>query len=494
MTAVDSRPTDSAHATPLHRWWILAALSIAQLMVVLDSTIVNIALPVAQHALGFDDGGRQWVVTAYSLAFGSLLLIGGRICDLFGRKNAFIVGLVGFALASAIGGWAPTFELLVGARAFQGVFAALLAPAAMSLLTVTFAGSPDRGKAFGIFGAVAGAGAAIGLLLGGVLTEYISWRWCLYVNIVFAAVALVGALALFPRHVREKHAAGIDWLGTVVVTVGLFLLVFGFAHSESNGWGNAVTIGSLVVGILLLIAFVLVQRRAVHPLLPLRIVVDRLRGASYLVMLVSAIGLFSISLFLTFYMQLSLGFSPVVTGVAFLPMTIAIGVMSSISGSFLVTRVSPKISVTVGMLLGAAGMASLTTIGLDSSYALHVLPGLILVGMGLGIVFSNGFGFATIGVRNEDAGVASATVNTAQQIGGSIGIALLSSISASATASFSGAGIAPERMGEAAAIAGFQGAFWWGAGFFVVGAIIAAVVYERRVPRVDPGTAPVAVH
>ncbi|QNG20209.1 MFS transporter [Rhodococcus triatomae] len=496
MTSVDSRP-DAPSTPPIpsaRRWWILAALSIAQLMVVLDSTIVNIALPVAQQDLGFDDGGRQWVITAYSLAFGSLLLIGGRVNDLFGRKNSFVIGLIGFAGASALGGWAPTFEVLVGARALQGVFAALLAPAALSLLTVTFAGSRDRGKAFGIFGAVAGAGAAVGLLLGGVLTEYLSWRWCLYVNVVFAGVALVGALLLFPRHVKEEHAKGLDWLGAAVVTAGLFLLVYGFSHSETNGWDDPLTIGFLAAGVALLALFVMVQRSVAHPLLPLRVLLDRVRAASYLIMLISAVGLFGVSLFLTFYLQQSLGFSPVVTGVAFLPMTVAIALAASITGSVLTTRVSPRITATAGMLLGAAGMASLTLIGTDSSYVSHVLPGLILVGLGLGLIFANGMGFATIGVDNADAGVASATVNTAQQIGGAIGIALLSSVSAAAATSFATESGPSADLAEAAAIAGFQSAFWWAAGFFLVGALVAGVLYENRIPRSEPGADPVLVH
>ncbi|NLU84827.1 MFS transporter [Rhodococcus sp. HNM0569] len=491
-TLTSTAPTaDPGHA---RRWWILAILGIAQLMVVLDATIVNIALPVAQHALGFDDGGRQWVVTAYSLAFGSLLLIGGRVGDMFGRKNAFVIGLVGFALASAVGGWAPSFDVLVAARAFQGIFAALLAPAAMSLLTVTFAHTPDRSKAFGIFGAIAGAGAAIGLLLGGVLTEYLSWRWCLYVNVVFAAVSLVGALVLLPRHVKEEHGQRADWLGALVVTVGLFFLVFGFSHSESNGWADTVTIASLVVGVVLLVVFVFVQRAVAQPLLPLRIVLDRLRGTSYLAMLISAVGLFGASLFLPFYMQQTLGFSPVVTGVAFLPMSIAIAVTAAVTGSILVTRLSPKIVVTAGMLFGAAGMVYLTRIGVDTGYVASVLPGLLMLGVGLGLVFANGFGFATIGVRNEDSGVASATVNTAQQIGGSIGIALLSSMSAAAASTFASDHAPSPDVAAAAAVAGFQTAFWWGAGFFLVGALVAAVGYRNRIPQQNVDDAPVMAH
>ncbi|PXW30586.1 UNVERIFIED_CONTAM: EmrB/QacA subfamily drug resistance transporter [Williamsia faeni] len=497
--SITQTPPSRASVGSNHRWLILAVLAIAQLMVVLDATIVNIALPEAQQALGFSDGQRQWVITAYSLAFGSLLLIGGRINDLFGRKNSFIVGLIGFAAASALGGWSPTFEVLVTARALQGVFGALLAPAALSLLAVTFAGSEDRGKAFGIFGAVAGAGGAIGLLLGGVLTEYVSWNWCLYVNVIFAIIAMVGAIMLLPKHIKDGARTPIDWAGTILVTAGLFLIVYGFANSETNGWTDAVTVLPLVIGIVLLAAFLWVQTQVSHPLLPLHILLDRMRGASYLVMLIAAIGMFAVFLFLTFYLQQTLGFSPVETGLAFLPMVGSIAITAAIAGSVLVTRLSPKVMVAAGLTVSALGMVFLTTIETDSSYVTGVVPGLIMIGIGLGTVFANAMSLSTYGVQANDAGVASATVNTAQQVGGSIGVALLSSFAATAGANYvSDHGPAGpdgiQAIVDGAAMAGYHAAFWWAAGFFALGALVAGVVYPNKIPEIDPNAEPVIGH
>jgi EmrB/QacA subfamily drug resistance transporter len=500
MTVVRDRPAVTGQGID-RRWLILGVLAIAQLMVVLDATIVNIALPEAQHALGFTDGQRQWVVTAYSLAFGSLLLLGGRINDLFGRKNSFIIGLIGFAAASALGGWSPNFDVLVTARALQGVFGALLAPAALSLLTVTFAGSADRTRAFGVFGAISGAGGAIGLLMGGVLTDYLSWHWCLYVNVAFAVVALVGALVFLPAHQKGSTSKSLDWWGTVSVTAGLFFLVYGFANSESHGWSDASTLTFLVVGIVLLALFVWVETKVRHPLLPMRVLTDRLRGASYLVMLISAVGMFGIFLFLTYYLQQLLGYSPIATGIAFLPMVASIALSASFSGAVLANRFSPRILVTSGLLVSALGMAFLTTIDVDSAYLTGILPGLVAVGLGLGFVFSSAMASSTAGVRADDAGVASATVNTAQQVGGSIGIALLSSVAASAADNYSAEhavsgdpAVVAQQLAEGAALASYHSAFWVAAAFFAVGAVVSMTLYRNEIPQQDADAGPVMVH
>lgn len=331
MAQTATSPRGAAHAShrrspdalSRHRWWILAVVGVAQLMVVLDGTIVNIALPSAQQDLGFSDGQRQWVVTAYALAFGSLLLLGGRIADLFGRKMTFLVGLAGFAGASALGGAAGSFEMLVTARAVQGMFGALLAPAALSLLTTTFTDPKERAKASGVYGAIAGAGGAVGLLLGGLLTEHLDWRWTLYVNLVFAAVAFVGGAILLQRSTRDKSVT-IDIPGAVLVSGGLFGLVYGFSSAESHGWGAPETWGFLLAGVVLLTAFTWWQTRCSHPLLPLRVLLDRNRGASYLAVLIIGAGMFGVFLFLTYYLQRSLGYTPVQTGLAFLPMALAL--------------------------------------------------------------------------------------------------------------------------------------------------------------------------
>src|SRR6476660_3332774 len=278
---MSSATEDRLAAPGDRRWLILVVVAIAQLMVVLDSTIVNIALPSAQRALGFPNGDRQWVVTAYALAFGSLLLVGGRLGDMFSRKWVFIAGLTGFAMASAIGGAAVSFGMLVAARALQGAFGAVLAPAALGTLVSTFREPRERGRAFGVFGSVAAGGGAVGLILGGVVTQHFSWRWTMYVNLFFAAIAIAGALA-YMRSIRPDSRPRMDWIGTVLASAGLFLIVFGFSHAELAGWTAALTIGSLVAGVILLAAFAFAESRVNHPLLPLRVVMDRARGGSYL--------------------------------------------------------------------------------------------------------------------------------------------------------------------------------------------------------------------
>lgn len=480
------KPTSGRRGSHALRWWVLAVLGVAQLMVVLDATVVNIALPEAQRDLGFGDADRQWVITGYALAFGSLLLLGGRLSDLFGRRNTFIVGLVGFSVASAIGGAATNFEMLVAARIGQGVFGALLAPAALSLLTVTFTEPGERAKAFGIFGAVAGTGGAIGLLLGGVLTEWASWRWVMFVNLAFAAVALVGAVLLLAKHTVTERPK-LDIPGTIVVTAALFGIVYGFSHAETDGWTDPVTLAFLFGGAALLAVFVWLETRVAHPLLPLRVVLDRTRGGSFLTVFVMGIGMFAIFLFLTYYMQLTLGYSPITTGVAFLPMVAAMIVSSTTTPSLLLPKLGPKIVVSAGFLIAAAGMAWLTRIGLDTGYTTHILPGLILMGLGLGGAMATAFQGATAGVHHEDAGVASATINTSQQVGGSIGTALLSTIAASAASDYM-VGRTPDQLTVAqSAIESYTTSFWWATAIFVIGAVVTGVLLPNTAPAPAEG-------
>ena len=473
------------------RWLILAVLGIAQLMVVLDATVVNIALPSAQEALHFSDSARQWIITAYSLAFGSLLLLGGRISDIFGRKWTFVGGLIGFAVASALGGAAPSFGVLVVARGVQGLFGAILAPAALSLLTVTFTDPAERGKAFGIFGALAGSGAAVGLLLGGVLTEYLSWRWCLYVNLAFAAVAVAGGLTLLENH-RNPDNAHLDVPGTLLATGGLFCLVYGLANAQTQSWTAGLTLIMFAVAVVLLVAFVLAERRAEHPLLPLHIVLDRNRGASYLVVALGAIAIFAVFLFLTYYLQQNLGYSPLKSGLAFLPMVACIMFTSITSNVKLVPLVGPKPLVSGGCLLGAAGMFYLTGLGPNETYVGSILPGLLLSGLGFGLIFAPSIATATLGVGEDEAGIASAMVNTSQQVGGSIGVALLSTISASATTSALPAGKPTPTDMLGAAVHGYTTAFYWAGGIFVVAAIVGWSLFRSKTRPSAPGTEPVA--
>ena len=473
------------------RWLILALLGTAQLMVVLDATVVNIALPSAQKALGFSDSNRQWIITAYSLAFGSLLLPFGRVGDLFGRKLTLVTGLVGFSIVSAIAGASQSFGVLAGTRALQGAFGALLAPSALSLLTTTFTDPRERGTAFGVYGAIAGGGGAIGLLLGGVLTEYLSWRWCLYVNVVIAVPAVIAALVLLTNQ-RPEHRPRIDWPGTVTASAGLFGIVFGFSQAEPRGWGDPVTLAALAAGVVLLIAFVLIERRSPNPLLPLRIVLDRNRGGSYLSVLISGAGVFAVFLFLTYYLQLNRGWSPVTTGLAFLPMVAMIVVASTTSNAILLARVGPRPLVTTGMLLAAAGMLILTQLGENSSYAGHILPALLVTGFGLGLIFAPAINTATLGVEPSEAGIASATVNSCQQVGGSIGTAFLNTMATTATASYLSGKLPTPNNTALAALHGYTVAFWWAMGIFLIGAAVAGLLLRPGAaqPELQPHPVP----
>ena len=462
-----------------NRWAVLALLSVAQLMVVLDATIVTVALPSAQRALHFSPESRQWVVTAYALAFGSLLLLGGKLGDLFGRKWALIVGLVGFSLASAVGGLAQSFDVLVAARALQGVFAALLAPSALSLLTVTFAGSADRNRALGIYGAVAGGGGALGLLLGGVLTQVLSWRWCLYVNLVIAVPTTIVALRLLVNH-SDPDRARIDIPGVLTWSVGLFALVFGFSNAETHGWGATATVVALIASPLLLTAFVLIERRVEHPLLPLHIVWDRARGGAFTSLLVTGAGIFAVFLFLTYFLQQNLGFSPLKTGLAFLPLSAVLIITSTTVQTRVIQRTGVKPLVLLGMALGVVGMLLLTQLKPTSSYGTGILPGLLVIGVGMGCIFGPAFSAATLGVAPNEAGIASGMVNTSQQVGGSIGTSLLSTIYASAVASYLTSHPHVRGVVPAAAVHGDTTAFWWAAGIFGLGFLLALVILPVR--------------
>jgi EmrB/QacA subfamily drug resistance transporter len=471
--------TSAAAQQPDRRWLILVIVALAQLMVVLDSTVVNIALPSAQHALGFSNDDRQWVVTAYSLAFGSLLLLGGRLGDMYSRKWVFITGLIGFALASAIGGAAVSFAMLVAARALQGAFGAILAPSALGTLVSTFQDPRERGRAFGVFGSVAAGGGAVGLILGGVLTQYLSWRWTLYVNLVFAVIAVAGALA-YINSSRPAARPQMDWPGAVLACAGLFLIVFGFSHAETAGWTAALTIGSLVLGVLLLTGFVLAERRVSHPLLPLRVILDRARGGSYVSVGLVGIAIFGLFLFLTYYLQVIKGYSPLTSGLLFLPMVACILLSSNLSSIVFLPRLGPRVLIATGMVLGAAGTGYLSRITVTSGYASAVLPALLIMGLGFGMIFAPAINTATAGVAREDSGVASALVNTMQQVGGSIGTSALSTIALSATTGYLVAHHTGALAPAVAATHGYTVAFSVSSGVLVVGAILAIVLLPSR--------------
>lgn len=466
--------------TDPRRWKALIFIALAQLMVVLDATIVNIALPSAQQDLGISDGNRQWVITAYALAFGGLLLFGGRIADLWGRKRTFVTGLIGFAAASALGGAATGEAMMLGARALQGVFGALLAPAALSLLAVMFTDAKERAKAFGIYGAIAGGGGAVGLILGGFLTEYLNWRWTFFVNIPFAAVAALGAYFVIREPAGARNRSPLDIPGVVLSTLGLVSLVYGFTRAESAGWSDSLTIGMFVGSAVLLAAFVLTEAKVKSPLLPLRVLTERNRGGVYLSLGLAIIAMFGLFLFLTYYLQIVKGFSPVKTGFAFLPMIVGMITGSTQIGARLMTRVAPRLLMGPGFVVAAVGMLLLTQLEIGTSYAGLILPAQLLLGLGMGTAFMPAMSLATHGVEPRDSGVASAMVNTSQQVGGAIGTALLNTIAASATTAYiadhaAGATTpAAQKLVQAQAmVEGYTSAIWWAVGILAAAAAIA---------------------
>ncbi|MFJ8017666.1 MFS transporter [Streptomyces sp. NPDC096339] len=488
MSKTAATPAQAA-ADP-SRWKALVFIALAQLMVVLDATIVNIALPSAQTDLGISDGNRQWVITAYALAFGGLLLFGGRIADKWGRRNAFVVGLIGFALASALGGAANGEAMMLGARALQGAFGALLAPAALSLLAVMFTDAKERAKAFGIYGAIAGGGGAVGLILGGFLTEYLNWRWTFFVNIPFAIIAASGAWLVIREPAGGRNRAPLDIPGVVLSTLGLVALVYGFTRAESAGWSDAVTVSMFIASAALLASFVFVESKVKSPLLPLRVLLERNRGGVYLSLGLAVIAMFGLFLFLTYYLQVVKGFSPVKTGFAFLPMIAGMITGSTQIGARLMTRVAPRLLMGPGFLIAATGMLLLTQLEVGSSYPALIMPAQLLLGLGMGTAFMPAMSLATHGVNPADAGVASAMVNTSQQVGGAIGTALLNTIAASATTAYltdhaaeAAAGGAAGKLVQAQAmVEGYSSAIWWAVGILIASSAIALTLINTGRP------------
>jgi EmrB/QacA subfamily drug resistance transporter len=474
MSVESVRPAAETAAADPRRWWGLAAVATAQLMIGLDLTLMNIALPSVQTSLHLSDPGRQWVITAFALGYGSLLLLGGRMSNLLGRRRSLLIGLTGFALASALGGSATGPAMLIGSRGLQGVFAALLTPSVLATLAAAFPTPAERGKAFGIYGTAMGSSSGLGVVLSGILTEYLDWRWCMYVNLPIAIAAGAGVLYSV-RPAPPTTGVRLDFVGVPLATVGLMALVFGFARAESDGWAAAVTVVSLAVGLLALIAFVWSQSRVAAPLLPLRVVLSRLRAACYLAVFTLAVGMFAALFFLTFYLQNVLGYSPVKAGLGFLPLTagLMIGVRMV---SPLIARVGVRWLLSPGLLTIAAGLGLLTLVRVDSGYWLHVLPVFLLVGLGTGWVLVTANSTATLNAGSDTA-VAGAMVMTSQQIGASLGTAFLSTIAGTAAAGFLRA---HPGSGAAASVHGFTAASAGAAGFLCIAAVVTFLTAGRR--------------
>jgi EmrB/QacA subfamily drug resistance transporter len=469
-------------ATTKAHWWILVMIAGAQLMVVLDTTIMIIALPSAQHSLGFTDTDRQWVVTAYTLGFGGLLLLGGRISDMVGPKRTLLVGVIGFAVASAVGGAAQTTAMLIGARGLQGMFAALLAPSVLSLLATTFTDPLERGRAFGIYASIAIGGAAFGLILGGLLTQYLDWRWCLYVNLPIAALVAFGVNRMIPAQ-SGNRGVRLDIPGVILGCGGLVALVYGLGEAGTVGWSSARVLGPVALSVVLLTAFVVVQTRVPSPLLPMRVLANRNRAGSFITIILAVLGMYGTFLFLTYLLQTVDGYSPFKTGVAFLPLMVLNGLAATQLASRLMPRVKTRLLVVPGLIIAAVGVALLTQLTPGASYVSHILPTELLLGLGLGIAIVPCISTATNNAEPRDVGITSATTNTSQQIGASIGTALLNTIAASATAAYLVAHGGGASNVSKATVHGFAVASGWAAGALALAAVIGGILINAHPGR-----------
>ena len=474
------------------RWLALAVIAVTVLLVILDATIVNIALPAVSADLQISAASQQWIVTAYTLTFGGLLLLGGRIADFWGRKRTYLVGAAGFAVASALGGVAQHEGMLFAARALQGAFGALLAPASLALLTVLFTDPRERARAFAVYGAIAGGGSAVGLLLGGVLTEYADWRWCFWVNLPVAIVAVVAAIPIVPES-RAPGDTRYDVPGAVLVTAGVAAVVYGFTlvaetsqenaadGIPENGWTDPTALLFIGLGVLLVAAFVVVELRSRNPLLPMRIVLDRNRGGAYLTSTLVGAGLIGAFFFLSLYFQQVLGYQPVHAGLASLPTTLGV-LLSAGAASAAAPRIGPRPLMVLGGLLAAGGLATLSFLDVDSGFWALAFPGQLLLGLGLGFTFVPLSNLALVGAGEHDAGAASAMLNATQQVGASIGTALLATLSVGAITEYvtgvatSGGDPTDPAVGLQAQVEGYTTAFSWAAGLLVLGALVSAVL------------------
>ncbi|WP_214411434.1 MFS transporter [Sphaerisporangium fuscum] len=469
---------DAPPATGHRLGLALVVIAAAQLMLVLDGTITNVALPSIQKALGLAPSDLNWVISAYALTFGGLLLAGGRAGDLFGRRRMFRLGLVVFTIASLIGGLAPTAAVLVGARALQGVGAAIAAPTALSLLATTFPAGPERTRALGVYGAMGGLGSVVGLLLGGALTEYLSWRWILFVNVPIAVAVLLGTKVLVQG---ERDRGRVDLPGALCATAGIGSLVYAINRAGTYGWTDALTVTFLVAAGALLVAFLVVQRRAVAPTLPARVILDRGRAGANAVVFLLGCGMTATFYFLTLYMQVVKEYPAMRTGLAYLPFALGIGLAAGVIGPKALSRVSVRAVVTTGLLLAAIGMAWFSRLTPDSGYFAMLMPAMLLAGIGLGLAFVTTTISGVQGVQPQDTGVAAGLVNTSQQIGGALGLAVLAAIAAEVTAGMPSGTPLPDAL-----TSGYTAGFVAGGVFYLAALVVAALTTRVPSARVEP--------
>lgn len=479
-----------------NRWLVLVVICIAQFMVVLDGTVVNVALPHIKESLDFSDANLAWVINAYTLVFGGFLLLGGRAADLFGRRRLFLGGVVIFTVASVLCGLANSSEMLLIARALQGLGGAMVSPAALSIVTTTFRDPGERAKALSVWAAIAVGGSAVGLLAGGVLTELLSWEWIFFINVPIGLGALLWAMRIVPES-RMPERSGLDIAGAISVTAGLTLLVYGIIKAESYGWGSWETIALLGGALALLAIFVAIERMVAAPLVRLGIFRMRALATANIVMLAVMGGMFGVFFFTSIYVQTILGYSAIKTGFAFLPMTAMIIVFSGVSQQ-LVGRVGPKAVAVCGMFVAGLGLLLLRGIEVNGSYAQDLLPGILVMAAGLGLTFVPLTLIATNGVVDEDAGLASGLFNTSQQIGGALGLAVLSTLATSRSQEFlTGLNLtaAPDQAQQfSAMIEGYQLAFLVGAAMMFAGALVMAIVVRKRDVVLSNVDGPVSVH
>jgi len=465
-------------SAPVNRWFILVLVCVAQFMVVLDATIVNVALPSIQRGLHFSPTSLQWVVNVYTLFFGGFLLLGGRAADLFGRQRLFLGGIALFTLASLMNGIAGSSNMLVAGRAFQGLGAALVSPAALSIVMTTFAEGRERTKALGIWSAIAAGGGAVGLILGGLLTDTLSWRWVFFINLPIGIVAFVLGLRYIHNTRAEQRPETVDVLGATTVTAGLLVLVYDIVKAQEYGWTSARTLGLFAVAVALLAAFVVTELRSKAPLIRLGIFRIRSLTSANVAMMFVAAGLFSMFYFASLYVQEVLGYSPLKAGFGFVPVTVGIVIGAGLAQP-LIRRIGPRALPVIGIAIAATGLILLSRIPTHGVYLTDLLPGLAIMSIGMGLTFVPVTLLATTNIRAADAGLASGLFNTSQQVGGALGLAILSSIAASRTSGDHGV------THDAALVHGYQLAFLTGAGFMLLGIVmIVGLIRSRHVAAI----------